>query len=656
MKSRLKFLVIVTALVLVFSFLGIDGSRAEKINKWKNSPGKDKYPNASGIILYDFIGYDFNSDSSINLIEHEVVKLLDKKSFLKFHRIARPLIAPEQTIDVEIARIIKPNGDIKDLKAGKKISREFGFEKNMPLHKNVAILTLDFSEAREGDIIEFKFLHKNKNPLVKGQFWGLSFTNDEIPLLFTELIVRDFRKGAKIHYFTPRIQDGKMKPAISHKNGAKVYTWKLKNRKPIKLEPASPTFRDLVSYVMVSTINSWDNLSAVIYKKFEPYLEVGPEVEANAKELIKTITNDREKIMTLANFIRKKRILDLPFEPDHFEMFKNDDILKCDPIGSGDAQMLFISMLRAAGIKAYPALLSDRRHGKVYEQLPSPFQFNRLITAIQIDNKWKYVDVSVPVTYTMTLKADQQGRRVLILRPEGSKLAWTPISSPEENIEEILVDAELSEDGSLGARMTLIEKGVKRAFWLPYLKMLNNHQQRAMLFGKLVQVIDKNAKLLGTEFSEKEKEDTIQFDITFMTDSYPLISGKYWILKLPTLPARSNNRFLKLPVSRRKLPVMMSNSGIEKKVINLKIPEDIVVKSVPGAVNLSNPVGSLSIECKAEKDRIKYNYLFILKKIEIPVSQYKHLKELYETAEKCSKEVILLEKKEEGKKSDIGKR
>lgn len=100
---------------------------------------------------------------------------------------------------------------------------------------------------------------------------------------------------------------------------------------------------------------------------------------------------------------------------------------------------------------------------------------------------------------------------------------------------------------------------------------------------------------------------------------------------------------------------MLGGTGTEKKTINLTLPEGCKVMSLPGKVNLDNEVGSLNVDCKQEGNKIDYSYELKIKKMMIPVSLYPDMRKLYETSVKSSKEVILLQKEDKSKGSDVGK-
>jgi len=647
MKIKSRILSNLIILTITFSFLLTCSVYSEKIEKWKDSPGEKEYPHVGAIILYDYIGSDYNKDSSVTLTEHEVIKLLKKESFRKYHKVSRPFVSPHQEVNVEIARIIKPDGTVKELDKKKQISKDYPFKERMPIYSNVGITTLDFADAAEGDIIEFKIVTLNKKPWISNYFWALSFTRDEIPILDTQFVVNILKKGVKIHYFTPKMDKGKSPPKISEIKGGKSYRWQYKDRKAVENEPAAPPLKDRISSVMVSTFPDWKTMSNVFYKAMEVEIQPGPKVKEEVKKLTRGVTDKTDIILVLADYVRKKRTLDMGFDADHYVVLKSDKFLEAEVMSSNDAQLLFVAMLRAAGFDAYPALTSNQKYGEIYPQIAIPYQFSSIMAAVKVDGKWKYIDANHSLSRSMALYPGEEGRRILVLKPGGEGLAMTPVSDPGENVEEMISVAELSSDGALGAKMTLYETGTKRALWEGLLGMIKTNMQKNAIFGRLIQTMSDDAKLLSVDFNKDEDKNRIEIEIAFMSQDYPVVSGDYWIINLPLIPANRKTAFVRQESSERKFPVQLSSLGMEKKKLTLTIPEDVKVVSLPNEISLKNWAGSLDIKCKQEGNKIEYSYIFKLEKLIVPPEHYGELKELYDVAGKNSREVILL-KREKG--------
>ncbi|WP_315822802.1 DUF3857 domain-containing protein [Paraflavitalea speifideaquila] len=61
-----------------------------------------------------------------------------------------------------------------------------------------------------------------------------------------------------------------------------------------------------------------------------------------------------------------------------------------------EINLILLNLLTEAGLEAYPMLVSERQHGKVYTQYPFVDQFNATYVAVQIDGKKYFLDATDP--------------------------------------------------------------------------------------------------------------------------------------------------------------------------------------------------------------------------------------------------------------------
>jgi hypothetical protein len=631
---------------LLFIFLAFTSSVfAQESNIIKNAPGIEKYPDAQSVILLDDIKYIVNADGSSSQSEHEIIKILAPNGIEKYAKVLRSYIKPDQTISIEIARIIKPDGKIIKLEQGKDILQEAKLAQGSPIYNNFIIVSLDFSKAEVNDIIEFKLTLHNKKSILKDNYWSVSFIEDDVPMEETRYTVRMHKDANKLRWFSSGPNAFKGQPEKKSLSQGVEYKWVLKGRKPIMNEPNAPGVRDRTSYIMVSTTPSWEELSRGLYKVYEPCLKPDKDIQNKVNEIIKDIKEPQDKINKIASFVKGLKTINLGFNPESIMQINPGDMLKCSVLTKLDAQILFISMLRAAGFEAYPAIISDLRYGSVRKEFPSPFQFNNLVSAIKFKNNWIYMDASSPFAQPVEIQAGIEGQDLLVLKTEGSQVIKTPISSADKNLEDMVSNAQLSSDGSVGVTLKLTETGTRKMFWDAFLNLIQAPESQGIVFNRLVTVISPEAKLLGFHKEESVDKNTLSMELTFMVDEYPLISGNYWIVKMPLLPAQ-RMEFLEQDSSKRQFPVVLGSTSKEVKTFNITIPEGFSVKSLPKNISFSNKVGSLKVNSVFQNSKISYEYIFQVDKTDIPVTEFKDLQDLYYKSFKASSEVILLEKQD----------
>ncbi|MFP4497341.1 MAG: DUF3857 domain-containing protein [Vulcanimicrobiota bacterium] len=596
----------------------------------------------SAVILDDYIEYTVNNDGSTSLVEHELISILNQVGRNRYAKVIRTCLKPDQDVEVEIARIIKPDGTKVDLKPGN-IVKEARLAEKSPALKDLVLLTIDFEDAQVGDSIEFRLKYTNKKPVVDNFYWSISYTNDEVPMEKTRFVVKMFKDADKLKWYGANMEEKNSQPGITELDGGKQFEWNLADRKPIVMEPSSPSRMNYTGYIMVSTCPGWNELSESYYAFLDQYIKPDENINEVVREITKNRETDTEKIQAILDFINQKESLELGFSADDLMIIPAREMIGAQVLSETQINLLLISMLKSAGIEAYPVLLANNKFGEVHPQLATPYQFNQLVSYINVNGEWHYVDGASPLNKSLGLHLGQQGRDSLVLRPGGAELAVTPVSSAEENLERITVQAQLAKDGSLGVNMDLIEKGTKQVFWEAFLDAMKNPLSKRAVFAKLISVISEDAKLLGVSQNEDPKIDRLEFEVSFMVEKYPNVSGDYWIVKLPIIPAQKT-QFQVDREAERNYPVSLSNTTREEKRIELEIPPGFEITSMPSNLDIANDVGTLKVEVARQENTIIYDYLFQVDQLEVPPEKFAELKELYDKAFETTREVILIKK------------
>jgi hypothetical protein len=73
---------------------------------------------------------------------------------------------------------------------------------------------------------------------------------------------------------------------------------------------------------------------------------------------------------------------------------KVGDFIKTRTGSTADINLFLIGMLRAAGIEAYPVLISTRDHGKFKVDYPFDFFFNYVVAAVMVDGRYDLLDAT----------------------------------------------------------------------------------------------------------------------------------------------------------------------------------------------------------------------------------------------------------------------
>ncbi len=634
-----------TVVVMVMLLLVCGGAwTLEKTDLWLDSPGAGDYPDESALILYDNIDFTGNADGTNILSEHGVIKILNEEGLKKYGQILRSYNRSYQNMEIKTARIIRPDGEILDLDREGEIMKEAKFAVQMPHHKDNMIVTLDYSRAEIGDIVEFEIIFTNNRPMVDRYFWSVSYINDEVPILHTIFNAKLHRNADATRWIIANYGDNPPEPVITDIKGGKAFRWELKDRVSTRDEPASPAFRDRVAYFIISNCPDWKDLSREYYRAMEPFITPDRKMINRVREMTAQADGDMQKLTEILRFIKSKQTITWQFEPDRIDLYPPGEIIDSKGMTKQDACLLFIAMARAVGMEAHAALISDQKHGQVHPQVPSPYQFSHVLALVKVSGEWKLIDPTLPMSTIPRLGSVHEGCTYLPLTPRGSQLKETAVSPPEANREEIISDGQLTDDGGLGINMRLIETGNKQLFWSTIMNMMKAAGKERDVVARMAQIVHDRARLLSYNISSDPDKAEMVMEVTFMVDEYPVVSGPFRVLKLPVAPAK-NPEFLGDNLMERENPIFIGNKTMDIKKVTLKMPDGYEIISMPPRVNIENSIGSLKIDRSFREGVFDYHYALTIDTLKVEKSQFPQLVELYENAFAATKESVIFRKK-----------
>jgi cytochrome c-type biogenesis protein CcmH/NrfG len=367
------------------------------------------------------------------------------------------------TFDIELLRVTKPDGTViatppdgvQDMAA--EITRQAPFYSDIH-EKHIAVKGLGI-----GDILEFQTRERTNKPLAPGQFWyEHTFTREEV--LLDEQLEVSVPRSRPIKLKSSRIQ-----PVTRDEGDSRIYLWKSSNveRKDDKAKQREALQR-LVLFqrgrlphadVLLSSFQSWDEIGHWYQVLQQERVKPTSEVRAKAAELTKSASDDRAKLQAIYDYVSTQfRYIGVAFGIGRYQPHSAADVLDNQYGDCKDKHTLLASLLDAVGIKAYPALISTER--EVDPDVPTPAQFNHVITAVQSGGTQLWLDSTAevgPFQYLTGALRDKQALVVWDDKP--AAFAQTPAEPPFPSSQVFRIDAKLAEDGTLTGNVDFTARG-----------------------------------------------------------------------------------------------------------------------------------------------------------------------------------------------------
>jgi len=362
-----------------------------------------------------------------------------------------------QSIDIDYVRVRKPDGtvvltppdNVQDLDS--EITRQAPFYSDSR-EKHVAVRGLGV-----GDVLEYQAHWKTTKPLVPGQFWlNYDFSHDGI--ILEDSLQVSVPRERPVKWRSP-----KSKPAISETPTRRLFTWSNSQVDHKSKEQEKKDQETLVSQagrgrvpqpeIQLSSFQTWEEVGRWYYNLQEERVKPTPEIQAKAAELTKGLADDLTKTRAIYTYVSSQvHYIGIGFGIGRYQPHFAGDVLGNQYGDCKDKHTLLAALLKAVGIQAFPVLIGSSH--ELDPDLPSPGQFDHLITAVQLGDQLTWLDSTPEVGPFAYLVSVLRGKKALLAAGDKPPaLITTPPDPPTRAVQTFRIVGKLSDSGILQAKI-----------------------------------------------------------------------------------------------------------------------------------------------------------------------------------------------------------
>jgi tetratricopeptide (TPR) repeat protein len=208
--------------------------------------------------------------------------------------------------------------------------------------------------------------------------------------------------------------------------------------------------------VELSTFTTWDDVASWYANLEKGRFTATPELRAKTLSLTEQLTTESEKIQALYVYVSKNiRYVSLSFGLGRYQPHTAAEVFANQYGDCKDKHTLLAAMLEVIGVHADAALMPSTH--KLDTQIPSPSQFDHLITAIPSATdpaKIIWLDTTAEVAPYRYLIPSLRGKKALIVAADGAgHLATTPADPPFRSSQQVEIEGHVSDLGKLTAEI-----------------------------------------------------------------------------------------------------------------------------------------------------------------------------------------------------------
>ena len=546
------------------------------------------------VVLLDSTGVRFKDSGSGSFDIHQVVKVLTKDGALR-HRVIKydydPLTAQAVFQDVTV---YKADGQVVKLDLSKVCDYAAPAR---AIYWGARQIMAEVGSLEPGDILDYRIGKKGFTyallsavpdeddrfiPPMRGNFY------DIVPFWVTfptvsKVYTLDVPRDKEVQY---EFYQGECHSSTRVDGDRKFLSFSVSDAMPFSREPNMLDLYDVAPKLMLSSTPKWEDKSRWFNNVNEDYgsFDPTPEVRKKVAEILKGVNDEQRKIWLLNHWVSDyMRYSGISMGEGEGYTLHNAKMNFTDRCGvCKDKASMLITMLRAAGFEAHPAMTMA---GSRIESIPAD-HFNHCVVVVKLSNGvYTPLDPTwVPFTRENWSSAEQQ-QNYLPGIPEGSPLLETPVSAPENHYLRLYVKTSLDKEGNLTGEYTVTAEGQSDAsVRSPFTKSYIANWQKAM--ENEILSIDPEARMISVDYGKTPDyylDAPIKIKARFSVPSYAVKTSDGALLYKP-VSGRLYNRvktFLRVNTSmeEREYGFKDSCSRLVEADENVTVPKGMTLSA-----------------------------------------------------------------------------
>jgi hypothetical protein len=497
-------------------------------------------------------------------------------------------------------------------------------------------------EVKVGSIIEYKYTWRgygNRN-------WNLQAT---IPVKFSTYVI-DFPSEFEVHNRPYCSLPFSSKDESTNSRTIKSFT--MENIPALRDEEYISCKYDYLqrveSYIVAYTyegkrhpfIKSWTEVSKSLMEDDE----FGTQLK---KEIPRTIELDNElkklsdpylKMISVHNYVRKNMKWD---GVDNFWASSGVKAAWKDKSGtSGEINLILINLLRDAGLKVDPIMVSTRSNGRISSSFPNIYQFNKVLAFVDINGKNYVLDGTDKLTPAGLIPENIMFTEGMILDPYNqNNFRWHELwDEAHLNKNTIIFQAAINADGEMKGHATVTSQDYARLERLPEIK--NGEKFLEHFYS-----VKRNGFSVDSLKLKNQDSDSLPLVQDF--DFHGLInaSGGYSYFTTNLFSGMGSNPFIS---DTRFSDVFFGTNQTHQIIAQVKIPDGYTFEELPKNIRISLEDKSLVVTrmTASAGNIISTRMTLEFKRPFYTPEEYPDLKEFYKKMYALLDEQIVIKKKE----------
>jgi hypothetical protein len=416
-------------------------------------------PGAPAVYLYRQVDRDDIANHEYNYLR---IKILTEEG-RKYANVEIPFFNGNESVHSIKARTIRPDGTIANFE-GKPMDKMIVKAKGVKYMAKVIVLP----DVQVGSIIEYHYMNQLKEHYVFDSHWIVS---EE---LFTKYAKFSLKPS---DYFPVRFSWQGLPPGVAPKNERGLVHLEANNIAAFQTEDYMPPQNELKARVdFVYSEDSemqadkfWKKEAKKANGEVESFIGKRKAMEQAVAQIVSPSDTPEVKLQKI--YARVQQLRNTAYEVETTEQEKKrnkekatknvEDVWKSGSGSGREITWLYLALVRAAGLEAYPVLVSRRNEYFFTPQMMDPHRLDDNVVLVKLNGKDTFYDPGTAYTPFGILPWPETAVQGLRLDKDGG--AWVTTSVPDSTVSNITrkADLKMTDQGGLEGKVTVTFSGLE---------------------------------------------------------------------------------------------------------------------------------------------------------------------------------------------------
>lgn len=616
----------------------------------ENAPGEAEYPDAAAVFLKLEDTVEIDADGSMHAWRNSLTKVLTLMGRETYSNRTFLYNSDESTLSMAKGVTVRSTGRAVEVEKDAVNDVTPAFLQGATMYANVLEKVISFPVAGPGSTMELR-LEETRTPPRDGSFSGVVYLGSDDPTLDAAFTLR---------YPADRPVPGNLAIAgaigditINKTSKSGELSFSTADVPGIVPEENMPPATELYPRVIYTSYGSWDEVAAFLAGEFFPHVQTDGAVAERAAQLTAGMTSTEDKVRAIFLDVTtgvRSVYLDLGvggYDPN------DASVVLANKYGdTRDKAVLLVSMLRSAGVEAWPAAVASRRAAPdvapLLESVPTPRLFDHLLVAVRDEGGYRFLDPLIDDAAYGYLRWGR-GNTALLVRDDGSgERVGIPGFEPKENAAHRFLSVTVRPDGSATVTASCDLSGYfDRKTRMALKDAQPSDVQKAFDTG--ANVVSTGAKDVSHATSDlRTLTAPVHVEQEMDAPDFAVPQGDMMIVRVPPFPYEFATTGIAPTLSERRFAFVYPCEVDNRLEVTIRVPQGYDVARLPEPVSISTPTADFDLTCEWDSAQrtVTWRQDVVVRSARIEVGDYAQFKAGHDAITAPKNRLVLLERAE----------